>query len=1224
MQGQPQAQTQAQTNEETLRRSIAAAGDARSRARLRIELAAVLRARDPAAAREELANAAREAAPTQALTLAAIAMARTLPPPERVAWLAGLAHTGDSAPVPGIAAALAAAQMDADQPRDAARTLLGLARDERLPPHHRRAAAGKLVKICDRLDPILGRTSLHTAALLAVGKPRRALLRRALALPPTIERDPARVAADDDMLARILLEWTKCGGEAQLAAEPLARLRAHKHTSAALSEVIAAQAPPPPRPPAPRAPRVRRPPAPKRPPAAAALDLALAEAGSGHAHRARRLAEEAVRLAPPSAELAARVNTLESAMREGGFVKEALRLRRTYLESVDDEGERIAALRVLADEAVDAGLGSLAASWRLDAGDVPLPPAASEPEPASPADHYLAAQRLLARGETDPAKVLALLEKALSRHPGADAALELAEKLVARVASGEESSRRRLELLRAAHADEYEPARRARLGWRLAAQLEAVGDVIGAVAVLERALEESAPGEGVRVRGERARLLRSLGRPRELAAALEKDAGALLGDARLPVLAEQADLLEAAGEAERALDVRLMALAEFPGAPAVLDEARARLEGTGRPIESLALAIAALDHTTDRTRRLALLRDVAALSEQPDVSANPGDAANAWLAVLGLAASDKEAAAAAERLLRAVGDWERCADLLAWQVARAGARAAEATGEAGDREGGATDRTDQAGLIWRLAELRREHLGEADEALRLYGQLASLGPALGPLADPPELAAVARRDFGLAVETARAEVAPSAAERARAFVDRAALLGARGRGADAERDALAALDLDPRNTDAIAALERMYDGERRARQLAEELGRRASRLPPREAAPLHFGRGRAWERAGDRAAAREAYRRAMSLDPTLAEPVAALGALAAREGDWSEVAKLLESEVGLATSPTRKGPLLIELALVHGDRLGDPARAVALLESAARFLADDPRLLDLSARFQLAAGNWQAAADALDRLAARGATIAEAAERFFAVGAAAEAAGQHDRALILYSRSYGRDAGYRPTLERLSAICFERGQWDNAWKATEALLDRHGAVLAPGDRAKLLARSAIADLHIGQRAAATARLKTIVTRGASYVPDAGIRDVADSWAGMHIEPRLLINVEPRRRQRVLARASEVLAMIEDAHDPVRGQALEIVGALAMAEGRWSDALATLEALAGDEGFDAERRSDFLVAAGDILVQHYGDSMAARTLYDRARALWAGNPSLWHVADAPAS
>ena len=118
---------------------------------------------------------------------------------------------------------------------------------------------------------------------------------------------------------------------------------------------------------------------------------------------------------------------------------------------------------------------------------------------------------------------------------------------------------------------------------------------------------------------------------------------------------------------------------------------------------------------------------------------------------------------------------------------------------------------------------------------------------------------------------------------------------------------------------------------------------------------------------------------------------------------------------------------------------------------------------------------------------------------------------------------------------------------------------------------------------------------------------------------MHLEPRLLVDLEPRRRTRVMERATEALALVEDERDPVRGQALEIVGALAMAEGRWGDAIATLEALSADEAFDDERRSDFLVAAGDILVQHYGDSVAARTLFDRARGLWPGNPSLWHVS-----
>src|SRR6187551_484929 len=142
--------------EETLRRSIAAATDARARARLRVELAAVVRARDPAAARDELTNAAREGGAGQALTMAAITMARTLPPPERVTWLSGFANVGAGAggAVPTIVVALAGAQLEADQPRDAARTLLALVRDERLPMHHRRAAATRLVRICDRVDPI--------------------------------------------------------------------------------------------------------------------------------------------------------------------------------------------------------------------------------------------------------------------------------------------------------------------------------------------------------------------------------------------------------------------------------------------------------------------------------------------------------------------------------------------------------------------------------------------------------------------------------------------------------------------------------------------------------------------------------------------------------------------------------------------------------------------------------------------------------------------------------------------------------------------------------------------------------------------------------------------------------------------------------------------------------------------------------------------------------------
>jgi tetratricopeptide (TPR) repeat protein len=1143
--------------EESLRRSIAAAADGRTRARLRVDLAEILRVRDASAARAELDHALREGGATGALTAAAISFARGLPPADRLAWLSSLARSEGKTPSPILVSALAEAQLGADLPRDAALTWLGLARDERVPLHHRRAAARRAARLGSRLPATDAAAAATMAAELAVETSRRGPRPSPREVPDPTPAAPA----------------------------PRPREAAR-----------------------PAVPRARR----ARPPAPSPWDRALADARAGQASRARRLGEEALRAGAPGSgpDVGARVAALDSALREGGFVKDALRLRRTHLEALTGPAAR-PALLALADEAEQAGLAALAIEWRADAGVVVTVAPSRAVEPESPEAHFLAAQRILARdGEkVDVAAVLAHLEKGLGGHPGADAALALAETLVARV-SGDEADlgRRRLDLLRAAQAAEYAPARRSRLGRRLAETLEARGDALGAVAVLERALADAAPGEGERARAERVRLLRALGRPRELAAALEKDAGALQGEDRLAVLAEHATLLEGAGEAEKALDVRLMALAEFPGAPSVLDEARRRLEATGRGGESLALATAALDHTTDVTRRRQLLRDVASLTENV-ASVDPAGAGQAWLAVLEVDPGDFQAAAAAERFLVATGDWERCADLLAWQAARAPTLAPPLVPPASDGQAGPPTRP---ALLWRLAELRRGRLGQVDEALRLYVELGAGGTVLPPLGDPPALAAFVRRDPVLAVETARAAVAPTAAERSRALLDRARAFADRNRREDAERDALAAIDADPRNMDALTALDKLFEEPARARVLAEELGRRAAKLEPTAAAPLFYGRGRAAARAADNGTAREAYRRAMSLDPTLAEPIAALGALASKEGDWSEVAKLLESEVALATSPARKGALLMELAVVQGDRLENPARAVALLDDAAAQLRDEPRVLDLRSRFNLAAGNWQAAAEALDQLAARSAAIPDAAERYFAVGSAAEAAGELDRALTLYSRSYSRNNAFRPTLERLSTICFQRGQWDNAWKATEALLDRHGDALDPAQRATMLVRSALADLHVGQRVSAVGKLGEIVTRGPSYSPEAGIRDVAESWAGMHLEPRLLVTLESRRRERILRRAREAFALTDGETDAARREALEILGALAVIDGRWEEAFSALDALGADATFEPQRRAEFLLAAGDVMARRYGDREVAEPFYERAQALWPGH------------
>jgi Tfp pilus assembly protein PilF len=1200
---------------------VKAATDAPTRARLHVQLAELLRARDVPLAIAELKSAAADAPGLPAVTLAVLSIARGLPPKERLALLGELAPTADAA-VPAWSAAAADAEAELGQPARAANVWFALARDERVPLHRRRVAARKAQALAADVSPDVQRAALRLSAALTSGASRLGYLRRALALA-------VPVAAADELVA-LATEWLEAGGPGHAVDAALALAQSGGSPPQALDRAAAEATR--------RGSRSRSAAASNggRRPARAAgkvaagagaglgvasagtaapsglttttgaaerLDVALAEAKAGHANRARRLAEEALRSAPPSEAIAARVTGLETALREGGYLKEALRVRRTYLEGLP-EAARQAPLAALADEASQAGLLSFARTWRADASLAVAPAArvtALPSDASTPAEHYLYAQRLLARLEAGESiePVLTALERAVAGHAGASAALALADRLLERVVDGEDLARRRLELLRAAHAAEFEPARRLRLGERLAETLARLDDPVGAVSVLEQALRGAPPGdEGSRLRSERARLLRKIGRGRELAAALEADAAALVGDERLRALAERASLLDAAGEFEAALDVRIMALAEFPGDLPLAGAARRRLESTGRPVESLRLAVAAVERVAGVAEKLRLLREIAALSERS--GANPAEAAAAWLAVLELDPEDAAARASAERLLLAVGDWERCAELLSWAAARQVAGARAASGEP------------RPALLWRLAELRRARLGQTDEALRLYGELlAESGRALGPLHDPPELAAFARRDAALGLHTARAAVAPTAPDRARALLDRALLFLERGRGADAEHDVMRALDLDPRNIACVTALERLHEGSARWVELAHELRQRAAALPPEAASRLWFGAGRASERTGDRVAAREAYRRAMSLDPALPEPIAALGGLAARDGDWNEVATLLESEAALVGPSPRKGRLLAELAAVYGERLSNPQRAIELLEAAASLLPEEPRMLDLASRFNLLAGRWEPAAQALDRLATLGAVPTDAAERYHQAGAAAEAEGQVDRALVLYSRSYARNTSYRPTLERLSEICFEKDQWDNTWKATEALLDRHGGALTAKERAVMLLRSAISDLHVAERVQATTRLGAVVTRGGGFSPDVGIRDVAESWSAMRAEPRLLASMERGRRDRVVARATEALALALGTTPPAleEGQlAREILGSLAFVEERWEDALGLLAVLADEPSTKPSAACGFLIAAGDIRRGKLGDPAGAQALYDRAAAL----------------
>lgn len=934
------------------------------------------------------------------------------------------------------------------------------------------------------------------------------------------------------------------------------------------------------------------------------LDQAFAALAQGKPVRARRLGEEVARSrsrgraagdAKAGHARLDRLQRLVEAMAESGARRQALFLSRTLAEIPGDgtvtarAGESLSGLVARALETNDV---ELALRWGADLGRPLAKVSRGEARSfVGPRDsfekRFRSAQAALAVLQSDRERAAAIdpLLPLLSGTFAGTAALTLALRFAARgAATGEGVPARPAELWRTALDQETTARGRARLGRRWLAQLEvdpAAPLIADSLARLEQAIAELPPVETASLRRQRAEILRQRGRETELVRALEADAAIASGAARAALLAEQAMLLEKLEQPDRALEIRLGGLEDSPGDLALLEPARRRLEAMGQGERSLDLVLIALPYITERRARVAALRDIATLAET--AAEDRARAVVAWMELLTLEPDDGAAFEAAERLLRALGEQQRLGDLLAWGAGRGADPAA------------------RLAVLWRLAEHRRQE-GRFPAALAHYREIVE---ARARRKEDASFGEDWRwRDHRLAVETARTLAAPDAETRARALADRALVLIGAGRLDDAERDLNAAFDLGPATGDVLTALEKLYERRDDWRGLRQRLQSRVGAASGPVAAKIWSAVGRASERLGDLSAAEFAFTQARGADETDRAPLTALRRLASARRDWPAVSALLEKEIERVRGSERVD-LLVQHGLLLAEKLGRAERAVEVLDVALGYQATSKPALEAMFNAALAATAWEKAGQALEALLST-ATVPDAAERYHRVGRAAEDSGKIDRALGFYSRAYARNPSYRPSLERLSEICFDRQQWDNAWKATEHLLDRHGADLKPSYKAELALRSALADLHLAQRVVAAARVATMPGVPSS---GAGLRDVADSWASMRFDPHLLAGVDAERRGRVLSRLKEISVLTEqDTHHPAREAARETWAALAMVDRRFVDAVEALDALAADDTLEARRRALFAVAAGDVLLNEQGDLTGAGLYYARARAL----------------
>ena len=343
------------------------------------------------------------------------------------------------------------------------------------------------------------------------------------------------------------------------------------------------------------------------------------------------------------------------------------------------------------------------------------------------------------------------------------------------------------------------------------------------------------------------------------------------------------------------------------------------------------------------------------------------------------------------------------------------------------------------------------------------------------------------------------------AGRVELLVERARLLDATGERSDAVRGAWEqALTHAPHHAAALRGLEAEIVARVNAQPtsdgydaLAAHVGHMADAYGSehRLAAWLHVERAQILERKLGRVdAARGALERALELDPGVGPVREAYVRHVSARQDAAALVMALDQEAHIEPNPHRSARLELDAACIANDRLGDPGRAISLLERAAERGPTVPnvdrRILDDLVRLREARGEWGQAARAR-RARLRFITDPPiVAQELRALAAIAERLGEHETAMIDVQRALaidGTDPTLVETLDRLLASENKHDQRASLW-LSEAARTEEGP-----KRARALMRAAhIAEHILGRPADAVRHLR------AAWVAQPGDPEVLDA------------------------------------------------------------------------------------------------------------------------------
>jgi len=261
-----------------------------------------------------------------------------------------------------------------------------------------------------------------------------------------------------------------------------------------------------------------------------------------------------------------------------------------------------------------------------------------------------------------------------------------------------------------------------------------------------------------------------------------------------------------------------------------------------------------------------------------------------------------------------------------------------------------------------------------------------------------------------------------------------------------------ALQLDPEARIPVAALGSLYERSGNW-NLALDMLNREARIAggAKDAVELYVRMGKIQEdMLLDLGAAREAYGRAMQLDPGHLPAIRALKGIAERDRDRDRYLELLIEEARYETDVQEKTERYTEAGRLYQEERDDRENAARYYEEALKrtptHLAAARPLSDL----YVGQTRWEDAERVLDGIVetlSAGGEAKELCRQAYRQGYVAEKLGKREKALASYRRAYELDATYLPALEGLGNLLVRLEQWEEALRIFTTVVIHHHEAL---------------------------------------------------------------------------------------------------------------------------------------------------------------------------------